>query len=78
MLRLTVYLFHHTSFFAVCSTNSVTLGRKSVVRKKKIDSGKTRLLCCARSGGPRTPTRTIDANLDCAFEDALVFVVQNI
>ena len=39
MLKLSVYLFHHTSFFAVCSTNSVTLGRKSVARKKKIDSG---------------------------------------
>ena len=45
MLKLSVYLFHHTSFFAVCSTNSVKLGRKSVARKKKIDSGKTRLLC---------------------------------
>ena len=49
MLKLSVYLFHHTSFFAVCSTNSVTLGRKSVARKKKIDSGKTRLLCNAQN-----------------------------
>ena len=49
MFKLSVYLFHHTSFFAVCSTNSVTLGRKSVARKKKIDSGKTRLLCSVKT-----------------------------
>ena len=41
--------FHHTSFFVVCSTNNVSLGRKSVARKKKIESGKTRLLCCPTS-----------------------------
>ena len=30
-------------------------------------------------GGPKTPSRTTDANLDCAFvENALVFVVLNI
>ena len=33
--------FHHTSFFAVYSTNSVTLGRKSVARKKRMTRGKT-------------------------------------
>ena len=33
--------FHHTSFFAVNSNNSVTL---DVARKKKNESGKTRLL----------------------------------
>ena len=33
----------------------------------------------ARHGGPRTPTRTTDANLDCAFvENALVFVAPKI
>ena len=40
MFKLSVYLFHHTSFFAVCSTNSVTLGRKSVARKKRLTRGK--------------------------------------
>ena len=45
MLKLSVFLFHHTSYFAVCSTNCVTLGRKSVARKKKDWlGGKTRLL----------------------------------
>ena len=30
----------------------------------------------ARRGGPRTPSRTTDANLDCPFvENALIFVV---
>ena len=32
-------------------------------------------MCRARRGGPRTPSRTTDANLDCTFvENALVFV----
>ena len=32
----------------------------------------------ARHGGPRTSSRTIEANLDCAFvESARVFVVKN-
>ena len=36
-------------------------------------------MCCARRGGPRTPSRTIDANHDSAFVDnAIVFVVPNI
>ena len=35
-----------------------------------------RQVCRARRGGPRTPSTTTDANLDCAFvEKALVFVV---
>ena len=38
-----------------------------------------RQVCRARRGGPRTPSRTTDANLDCAFvENALLFVVPNI
>ena len=33
----------------------------------------------ARPGGPRTPSKTADANLDCAFvENALVFVAPKI
>ena len=33
----------------------------------------------ARLGGPRTPLRTTDANLNCAFvEKALLFIVSNI
>ena len=33
----------------------------------------------ARHKGPRTPSRTTDANVDCAFvENALVFVVPKI
>ena len=36
-------------------------------------------MCRARRRGPRTPTRTTDANLDCAFvENTIVFVVQKI
>ena len=36
-------------------------------------------MCRARRRGPRTPTRTTDANLDCAFvENAIVFVLLNI
>ena len=36
-------------------------------------------MCHARCGGPRTLSRTTDANLDCAFvEKTLVFVVPNI
>ena len=38
MLKLLVYLLHHTSFFVVCSTNSAALGRKTVARKKKNDT----------------------------------------
>ena len=36
-------------------------------------------MCRARRGGPRTLSRTTDANLDCAFvENALVFVIPKI
>ena len=38
-----------------------------------------RQVCHARRGGPRTASRTIDANLDCAFiKNALVFVASKI
>ena len=50
ILKLSVYLFHHTSSFAVSSTISVTLGRKSVARKKRMTRGKTRLLCREKKG----------------------------
>ena len=32
-----------------------------------------RHVCCARRGGPRTPSTTIDANLDCAFVENALF-----
>ena len=33
-----------------------------------------RQVCRARRGGPRTPSTTTDANLDCAFvENALIY-----
>ena len=33
-------------------------------------------MCDVKRGGPRTPSRTTDPNLDCAFvKNALVFVV---
>ena len=36
-------------------------------------------MCPARPGCPRTPSRTTDVNLDCAFvENVLVLVVLNI
>ena len=36
-------------------------------------------MSCTRRGGPRTPSRTTDANLDCAFvENSLVFVFPKI
>ena len=36
-------------------------------------------MCYDRRGGPRTLSKTADANLDCAFvESALVFVVLKI
>ena len=36
-------------------------------------------MCLARHGGPRTPSRTTDKNLDCLFvENAPVFDVINI
>ena len=36
-------------------------------------------MCRARRGGPRTPSTTTDANLDCAFVGiALLFVVLEI
>ena len=51
MLKLSVYLFHHTSFFVVCGTNSVTLSRKSVgenkEEKKRLTRGK--LVYCGYS-----------------------------
>ena len=42
-----------------------------------IASGTTeKQVCCTRRGGPRTPSRTTDSNLDRAFvENTLVFVV---
>ena len=51
---------------------------------RRIASGTTerqghRQVCRTRRGGPRTLSRTTDANLDCAFvETALVFVVPKI
>ena len=36
-------------------------------------------MCRARHGGPRTPSKTTEANLDCVFfENALLFVVPKI
>ena len=36
-------------------------------------------MCWARRAGLRTPSKTIEANLDCAFvENAFVFVVPKI
>ena len=42
MLKLSVYFFMTPLFFAVYSTKSVTLGRKSVAIKKRMTRGKLR------------------------------------
>ena len=31
-------------------------------------------MCCTRRGGPRTPSTTTDANLDCAFVENALFL----
>ena len=53
----------------------------SCVASGTIENQGHRQVCRTRKegGGPRGPSRTTDANLDCAFVgNALVFVVQKI
>ena len=35
-------------------------------------------MCRARRGGPRTPSRTSDANLDCAFVENALFLPRSL
>ena len=60
-----------------CSSQQLSPSRVLLPERIKENQGH-RHVCRARRGGPRTPSRTTEANLDCAFvENALVSIFPN-